>query len=53
MYVRVTRGAQVTGVGVFSLHLTGYQPCFDFMFGLGILKFVGREDWLTIAAIVE
>ena len=53
MYIGVTRGAQVTGVAVCSLCLTWISTVLRFYVRIGILKFVGREDWLTIAAMVS
>jgi hypothetical protein len=52
MYGGVTRGAQVTGVAVCSLSLTWISTVLRFYVRVSILKFVGREDWLTIAAMV-
>ncbi|PVH79007.1 hypothetical protein DL98DRAFT_461678 [Cadophora sp. DSE1049] len=52
MYSGVTRGAQVTGVAVCSLCLTWISVTLRFYVRLAILKFVGREDWLTIAAMI-
>ncbi|KAK0118583.1 hypothetical protein ONS95_007469 [Cadophora gregata] len=52
MYLGVTRGAQVTGVAVCSLCLTWISVTLRFYVRLAILKFVGREDWLTIAAMI-
>lgn len=42
----------MTGVAVCSLSLTWISTVLRFYVRLGILKFVGREDWLTIAAMV-
>ena len=53
MYIGVTRGAQVTGVAVCSLCLTWISTVLRFYVRIVILKFVGREDWLTIAAMVS
>ncbi|PMD63906.1 uncharacterized protein K444DRAFT_522085 [Hyaloscypha bicolor E] len=52
MYGGVTRGAQVTGVAVCSLSLTWISTVLRFYVRVSILKFVGREDWLTIAAMI-
>jgi hypothetical protein len=52
MYGGVTRGAQVTGVAVCSLCLTWISTVLRFYVRMSILKFVGREDWLTIAAMI-
>jgi hypothetical protein len=51
-YVGVTRGAQVTGVAVASLSLTWISMMLRFYVRLSILKFFGREDWLTVGAMV-
>lgn len=48
----LTRGAQVTGVAVCSLCLTWISVSLRFYVRIGILKFFGREDWLTLAAMV-
>jgi hypothetical protein len=48
----LTRGAQVTGVAVMALSLTWISVSLRFYVRIGILKFIGREDWLTIAAMV-
>jgi hypothetical protein len=48
----LTRGAQVTGVAVCSLCLTWISVSLRFYVRIGILKFIGREDWLTLAAMV-
>ncbi|KAJ5054539.1 uncharacterized protein L3040_000810 [Drepanopeziza brunnea f. sp. 'multigermtubi'] len=50
-YDGATRGAQVTGVAVCSLCLTWISFTLRIYVRLGILKFVGREDWLTVAAM--
>ncbi|PMD40948.1 hypothetical protein L207DRAFT_488948 [Hyaloscypha variabilis F] len=52
MYGGVTRGAQVTGVAVCSLCLTWISTVLRFYVRISILKFVGREDWLTVAAMI-
>jgi hypothetical protein len=52
MYSGVSRGAQVTGVAVCSLCLTWISTALRFYVRIGILKFVGGEDWLTVAAMV-
>ncbi|KAG4427946.1 hypothetical protein IFR05_016572 [Cadophora sp. M221] len=52
MYSGVTRGAQVTGVAVCSLCLTWISVSLRFYVRMAVLKFVGREDWLTIAAMI-
>ncbi len=51
-YVGVTRGAQVTGVAVASLSLTWISLILRFYVRAFVLKFFGREDWLTAAAMV-
>lgn len=51
-YVGVTRGAQVTGVAVASLSLTWISMVLRFYVRAGMLKFFGKEDWLTLAAVV-
>ncbi|KAH8671833.1 hypothetical protein BGZ60DRAFT_485558 [Tricladium varicosporioides] len=51
MYTGVTRGAQVTGIAVMALSLTWISVTLRFYVRMGILKFVGREDWLMIAAM--
>lgn len=48
----LTVGLQVTGVAVCSLCLTWISFTLRFYVRLAILKFVGREDWLTVAAMV-
>jgi len=53
MYGGVTRGAQVTGIVMCSLSLTWISTILRFYVRISILKFVGREDWLTIAAMVN
>jgi type IV secretory pathway VirB3-like protein len=52
-YVGVTRGAQVTGVAVASLSLTWISMGLRFYVRAGLVKFIGREDWLTVAAMVN
>ncbi|CZR67242.1 related to integral membrane protein [Phialocephala subalpina] len=52
MYVGVSRGAQITGVAVCSLALTWISFAFRIYVRLGILKFMGREDWITVAAMI-
>ncbi|KAH6668974.1 hypothetical protein B0J14DRAFT_599725 [Halenospora varia] len=51
MYTGVTRGAQVTGIAVMALSLTWISVTLRFYVRMGILKFIGREDWLMIAAM--
>ncbi|KAL2064632.1 hypothetical protein VTL71DRAFT_3769 [Oculimacula yallundae] len=51
-YSGVTRGAQVTGVAVCSLCLTWISFTLRFYVRMAVLKFVGREDWLTVAAMI-
>jgi hypothetical protein len=48
----LTRGAQVTGVAVCSLSLTWITVTLRFYVRMYMLKFVGKEDWLTVAAMV-
>lgn len=48
----LTRGAQVTGVAVCSLCLTWISCSLRGYVRLRILKFFGREDWLTVASLV-
>lgn len=48
----LTRGAQVTGVAVCGLCLTWISVSMRFYVRIRILKFIGREDWLTVAAMV-
>jgi hypothetical protein len=48
----LTRGAQVTGVAVCGLCLTWISVTLRFYVRIRILKFIGREDWLTVAAMV-
>jgi hypothetical protein len=52
MYSGVTRGAQVTGIAVMALSLTWISAILRMYVRIGILKFVGREDWLMFAAMV-
>lgn len=52
MYNGVSRGAQITGVAVCSLALTWISFAFRIYVRMGILKFLGREDWITVAAMV-
>jgi hypothetical protein len=52
MYTGVSRGAQVTGVAVCGLSLTWISTALRFYVRIWVLKFVGREDWLTVAAMV-
>ncbi|KAF4633857.1 hypothetical protein G7Y89_g4267 [Cudoniella acicularis] len=52
MYTGVWRGAQVTGIAVMALSLTWISFTLRFYVRLGILKFIGREDWLMIAAMI-
>ncbi|KUJ07107.1 uncharacterized protein LY89DRAFT_601901 [Mollisia scopiformis] len=51
-YVGVSRGAQITGVAVCSLMLTWLSFGFRLYVRCGILKFLGREDWITVAAMI-
>ncbi|KAK6580089.1 hypothetical protein PZA11_007111 [Diplocarpon coronariae] len=51
-FAGVTRGAQVTGVAVCSLCLTWISFSLRLYVRMAILKFVGREDWLTVAAMI-
>jgi hypothetical protein len=48
----LTRGAQITGVAAMALCLTWISVSLRFYVRIRILKFVGREDWLTVAAMV-
>ncbi|KAG9243873.1 hypothetical protein BJ878DRAFT_461411 [Calycina marina] len=48
----LTRGAQVTGVAVCGLCLTWVSVSLRFYVRLGLQKFIGREDWLTLAAMI-
>src|SRR5258706_12430258 len=48
----LTRGAQVTGVAVCSLCLSWISVVLRFYVRVRILKFFGREDWLTVATMV-
>ncbi|KAH7348846.1 hypothetical protein BKA65DRAFT_525848 [Rhexocercosporidium sp. MPI-PUGE-AT-0058] len=52
MYSGVTRGAQVTGVAVCSLCLTWISFSLRLYVRMAVVKFVGREDWLTVAAMI-
>jgi hypothetical protein len=49
----LSRGAQITGVGVMSLCVTWICVILRFYVRIGILKFFGREDWLTFVAMVR
>lgn len=49
----LTRGAQITGVATMSLCLTWISVSLRFYVRIRILKFIGREDWLTFAAMVR
>ena len=49
----LTRGAQVTGVAVMALSLTWISVTLRFYVRIRILRFIGREDWLTVAAMVR
>lgn len=49
----LTRGAQITGVATMSLCLTWISVSLRFYVRIRILKFIGREDWLTFAAMVS
>lgn len=49
----LTRGAQITGVATMSLCLTWISISLRFYVRVRILKFIGREDWLTFAAMVS
>lgn len=51
-YGGVTRGAQVTGVAVASLSLTWISMALRFYVRAHLLKFVGKEEWLTVGAMV-
>ncbi|CZT51138.1 related to integral membrane protein [Rhynchosporium secalis] len=51
-YSGVTRGAQVTGVAVCSLGLAWISFTLRFYVRIAVLKFLGRDDWLTIAAMI-
>jgi hypothetical protein len=48
----LTRGAQITGVATMSLCLTWISVSLRFYVRIRLLKFLGREDWLTFAAMV-
>ncbi|KAH8591728.1 hypothetical protein B0O99DRAFT_577950 [Bisporella sp. PMI_857] len=48
----LTRGAQVTGVAVCSLCLTWISVSLRFYVRIGIQEFIGREDWLTLGAMI-
>ncbi|QSZ30857.1 hypothetical protein DSL72_000415 [Monilinia vaccinii-corymbosi] len=48
----VTRGAQVTGVVCASLILPWIAGILRFFVRMRIQKFVGHEDWLTVASLV-
>lgn len=48
----VNRGAQVTGVACASLALPWIAGILRFYVRIGIQKFFGPEDWLTVASIV-
>lgn len=48
----LTRGAQITGVATMSLSLTWISVSLRFYVRIRLLKFIGREDWLTFAAMV-
>lgn len=51
-YVGVSRGAQITGVAVCSLTLIWLSFALRLYVRGRILKFLGREDWITVAAMV-
>jgi hypothetical protein len=48
----LTRGAQVTGIAVLGLSLTWISSFARMYVRTRMLKFVGKEDWLTAAAVV-
>ena len=48
----LSRGAQITGVATMSLTLTWISVSLRFYVRVRILKFIGKEDWLTLAAMV-
>jgi len=52
MYSGVSRGAQVTGIAVMALSLTWISAILRIYVRVGILKFLGRDDWLMFAAMV-
>lgn len=48
----VNRGAQVTGVACAALVLPWIAVVLRLYVRIGIQKFVGTEDWLTLASMV-
>ncbi|TVY78177.1 hypothetical protein LSUE1_G007121 [Lachnellula suecica] len=51
-FTGVTRGAQVTGIAVMALSLTWISALLRSYVRIRILKFVGRQDWLMLAAML-